>query len=67
MKNFRIGMPSLIELDTFEDTLDLCRELELDFIELNMNLPSNFIENLPSKKLMDAKEKYGVSYTIAHA
>ena len=64
MKNFRIGMPSLIELDTFEDTLELCRELKLDFIELNMNLPSNFIENLPSKKLLDAKKKHNVSFTM---
>jgi sugar phosphate isomerase/epimerase len=64
MNKLRIGMPSLIELISFEDTLDLCRELNLDFIELNMNLPSNFIENLPSEKLSESKEKHNISYTM---
>ena len=32
-------MPTLIELDNFEANVELCRELELDFVELNMNLP----------------------------
>src|SRR5665648_44535 len=64
MNKFRIGMPSLIELGNFNDTVDLCRELKLDFIELNMNLPSNFIENLPPNILLQAKEKYNISYTM---
>lgn len=34
-----IGMPALIEFDTFKENVDLCRQLELDFIEINMNLP----------------------------
>lgn len=33
------GMPTLIEYDTIEENLALCRRLGLDFIELNMNLP----------------------------
>lgn len=33
------GMPTLIECETIEANLALCRELGLDFIELNMNLP----------------------------
>ncbi|MDP3388147.1 MAG: sugar phosphate isomerase/epimerase [Eubacteriales bacterium] len=64
MNKLRMGMPSLIELNSFEDTIDLCRELELDFVELNMNLPSNFIENLPSDKLLKTKEKHQISYTM---
>jgi sugar phosphate isomerase/epimerase len=64
MKKFRVGMPSLIELDTFNDTVDLCRELNLDFIELNMNLPSNFIENLSPNHLLEVKEKHNISYTM---
>ena len=36
---FRCGMPTLIETETLEECAALCRELELDFIELNMNLP----------------------------
>ena len=33
------GMPTLIEYETVEENLALCRRLGLDFIELNMNLP----------------------------
>lgn len=34
-----IGMPALIEYDSLEENLKLCKELDLEFIELNMNLP----------------------------
>ena len=33
------GMPALIELPALEDCAKLCRELGLQFVELNMNLP----------------------------
>jgi hypothetical protein len=33
------GMPTLIELYGLEETMELCLELGLDFVELNMNLP----------------------------
>ena len=39
----KIGMPALIELDTIEQNIDLCKYLNLDFIELNMNFPYNMI------------------------
>ena len=31
------GMPTLIEIDSLEDTIKLCKELDLSFVELNMN------------------------------
>ena len=33
------GMPTLIECDSLDETIKLCNELKLDFIEINMNLP----------------------------
>lgn len=36
-----IGMPTLIELPEIEDCAALCSKLGLQFVELNMNLPSN--------------------------
>ena len=33
------GIPTLIELKSTEACAALCRELGLDFVELNMNLP----------------------------
>ncbi|GAU78484.1 hypothetical protein [Fusibacter sp. 3D3] len=32
-----LGMPTLIELDTLEDNVKLCKSLGLDFVEINMN------------------------------
>lgn len=42
----RFGMPTLIELNRLEDTMKLCKKLNLDFFELNMNLPQFQIECL---------------------
>ncbi|HAV90015.1 MAG TPA: sugar phosphate isomerase/epimerase, partial [Eubacterium sp.] len=33
----QFGMPTLIENRTLEDNVNLCKELGLKFIELNMN------------------------------
>lgn len=33
----QLGMPTLIEMKSIEACAALCRELGLDFIELNMN------------------------------
>lgn len=35
----KIGMPTLIELPNINETINLCEELGLSFIELNMNMP----------------------------
>ena len=35
-----LGMPALLELDGAEPCAFLCRELGLQFIELNLNLPA---------------------------
>ncbi len=64
MKQLKVGMPGLVEIENFNDTIDLCRELQLDFIELNMNLPSQFIESLPSATLQQAAKKHNLFYTM---
>ena len=33
----KLGMPQLYEFDSIEDNLKLAKELNLDFIELNLN------------------------------
>lgn len=42
----QFGMPTLIEHRNLEETVMLCKELGLEFIELNMNLPQYQIECL---------------------
>ena len=45
------GMPTLIELPDMEDCAALCKELELQFIEFNMNLPQYQPDTLDEAKL----------------
>lgn len=35
----RLGMPTLIEYDDLKSNFELCNELGLDFVEVNLNLP----------------------------
>ncbi len=45
-ENVLLGMPTLIELYSFEENIELCKRLGLSLIELNMNLPYLQIENI---------------------
>jgi len=45
-KPTNFGMPTLLEKPTLEQSLELCSELGLDFIELNMNLPEYQLANI---------------------
>ncbi len=56
------GMPTLIEIDDFEHTLELANELSLNFIELNMNLPQYQCEELERNLsvLKSYKDKYRI-------
>ncbi|MCH5170652.1 MAG: sugar phosphate isomerase/epimerase [Oscillospiraceae bacterium] len=58
------GMPTLIELNKLEDCAVLCKELGLQFIELNMNLPQYQINRIDTDKFLKIAEKYGIYYTI---
>jgi len=62
LKNF--GMPTLIETSTLEDCAKLCSELELDFIELNMNMPQYQLDKTDVNYFKGIADKYGVYYTI---
>lgn len=50
----KLGMPTLLELDTLDRNIEMCESLGLDFLEINMNLPmyqtlsrENFPKNSP--------------------
>ncbi|MCM1192148.1 MAG: sugar phosphate isomerase/epimerase [Acetatifactor muris] len=61
----QFGMPTLIEADSPEDAMGLCRELGLAFVELNMNLPRYQAEGLENAAyLKSLQQKYQVGYTI---
>jgi len=58
------GMPTLIERPDAEDSAALCRELGLDFLELNMNMPQYRMGALNAERLRDIGERYGIFFTI---
>lgn len=60
----QLGMPSLLETKTLEECASLCRELGLQFIELNMNLPQYQTAKMDVKEFTDIAQRYGIFYTI---
>lgn len=56
------GMPTLIENRDLEENISLCKELDLQFVELNMNFPMYQIQQLEQterlKKLADENKIY---------
>ncbi len=61
----KFGMPTLIELYSLEDTMKLCKELGLHFVEINMNLPQYQLDNLEKTDyLKELKDVYQLFYTL---
>ena len=59
------GMPTLIENKNLEETVALCKELGLQFVELNMNFPAYQIPHLENTDhLNELAAKYDIYFTI---
>lgn len=59
------GMPTLIENRTLKDNILLCKELELSFIELNMNFPEYQIDKIEDEnEFYKSADEVGIYYTI---
>ena len=58
------GMPTLMEITQVEETVALCAELGLSFVELNTNFPMHQPHLLDADRLNQLAEQYGISYTI---
>jgi sugar phosphate isomerase/epimerase len=61
---FELGMPALIEMPALDRLVDLCQELELSFIELNMNMPDNCPEALDPQEVRDVTKSLGIEFTL---
>lgn len=64
MKTIDFGMPTLIETNSIESCVKLCKELGLDFIELNMNLPQYQIESIDIQQFKLICESEDIYFTI---
>jgi len=60
----KIGMPALVEYNMLNELVSLCQRLKLDFIELNMNLPYNFIENIRPEELRKITKETNIEFTM---
>ncbi len=58
------GMPTLIELKSLDTCAALCKELDLQFIELNMNLPEYQADRIDAGAFDEIVQRYGIYYTI---
>jgi sugar phosphate isomerase/epimerase len=59
-----IGIPTLLEISSLEDTIDLCLELGLSIIEVNLTRPELLPKSLPKQKMLDFAATHGVEFTL---
>lgn len=64
MNTIDFGIPTLIETNSIESCVKLCKELGLNFIELNMNLPQYQIESIDIQQLKAICENENIYFTI---
>lgn len=61
----QFGMPTLIENGTLEDNICLCKKLNLQFLELNMNFPEYQLHKLEhTDEFYRAADEASLYYTI---
>jgi len=60
----QFGMPTLIECPRLDQSLKLCTELQLDFVEINMNLPEYQLVNMDSNVINKMLAEAGKYLTI---
>ena len=60
----KLGMPALVEYSTLSQLVELCAGLKLNFIELNMNLPYNFIHVLNPNELKNITKETNIEFTM---
>lgn len=60
----KYGMPTLIETNSIESCVELCKKLNLDFIELNMNLPEYQTDKIDIEKFKLINQRENIFFTI---
>ena len=60
----KLGMPTMVEMNSIEEGAALCRELGLDFLELNINFPQFTLDKMDVAELKRIAAEYGIYYTL---
>lgn len=58
------GMPTLIQCESLEECIALCKELGLDFIEINMNLPQYQKDTMDLNRMKRCIDEENIFFTI---
>lgn len=64
MNKIVYGMPTLIECDSLYDCVKLCKELNLEFIEINMNLPQYQKNTINIEAMKNVMKEENIFFTI---
>ncbi len=60
----KLGMPTMVQMESIREGAALCRELGLDFLELNINFPQFTLEAMDVEELKAIREEYGIDYSL---
>jgi len=60
----KFGMPTLIETENIDACAVLCKELKLDFIEINMNFPWYQTDTIDILHFQEIEKEFNLFYTI---
>lgn len=60
----KYGMPTLIEFNSLEENIRLCKELNLDLIEINMTMPYCYPENNDVNKLNELRRINNIEFIM---
>jgi sugar phosphate isomerase/epimerase len=60
----KIGMPTLLETRDIDACVALCRDISMDFIELNMNFPQYQVDTIDIEHLKKQMKENHLFYTI---
>lgn len=58
------GMPTLIETNSIDECASLAKELKLDFIEINMNMPEYQLDMIDIEHFKSLSKQFSIYYTI---
>ena len=58
------GMPTLLEFETLEENIALAKELGLQFVEINCNVPEFQVDRLNAKHLNQLSKESGIYFTF---
>ena len=60
----KFGAPTMVEMETLEQAAAACTELNLNFLELNINFPQYQLPKLNVEKLQRLAQEAGIFYTL---